>query len=532
MQRFKRRAALLLSFLALLAAALVVPAPAQAASDYDSLLRVAPSLYVYTDGTAQSQTMDISSTWWQDFKDSYALRVAQYIPNYPTDFATKFEEIMASGGSWGVTMDTAPYGKIISLYGTDDPNASCSFGGDLSTGYFACRANVGYTVVKEQYFTHSSYGNNGCSAGCSSNGMNVYGAPSVIAPSQWANWVAVLSNTDLVNTQFFVWNFNVEYPVGYEGATLPHTRVTNTGASYVALGDSFSSGEANSPYEATTDTTGVDQCHRSLDYAYPQLLARDSSLTLGDMAFVACSGATTDTLLNGGSGKGVWGEGSQLNALSSSTQVITLTIGGNDMGFKSVMDSCIRKLGTLGGWGCKNDPFLPNALTDRLSALSGTASTTQYEPEDNREIHSIGEILSEVAAAAPSARVLIAGYPHLFGSNIATFDANQAAPGGASCSVGVGTNISYEDAQWLNGWTDSLDAVIGNAVAQAKLNGIDVAYVDPIGFTGHGFCDTGDSYFMWAFLDENKHPDPSSLHPDNNGAIYGYQIPFTMALLS
>lgn len=66
---------------------------------------------------------------------------------------------------------------------------------------------------------------------------------------------------------------------------------------YVAMGDSFSSGEGNPPFEAGTDEGGVNECHRS-DRAYPRLIAGSSngipSLSLTD--FRACSGAVTSNI--------------------------------------------------------------------------------------------------------------------------------------------------------------------------------------------------------------------------------------------
>ena len=44
----------------------------------------------------------------------------------------------------------------------------------------------------------------------------------------------------------------------------------------------------------------------------------------------ACSGATTATVL-----------GSQLSALSSATTLVSITVGGNDVGFSSVMETCV-----------------------------------------------------------------------------------------------------------------------------------------------------------------------------------------------
>src|SRR5882757_8164160 len=90
---------------------------------------------------------------------------------------------------------------------------------------------------------------------------------------------------------------------------------------YVALGDSYSAGVG-----AGGTTSGGD-CDRSTN-AYPALWAAAHSPA--SFTFAACSGAKTSDVLS-----------SQVSSLSSSTTLVSLTIGGNDAGFSSVMQSCV-----------------------------------------------------------------------------------------------------------------------------------------------------------------------------------------------
>jgi lysophospholipase L1-like esterase len=102
-------------------------------------------------------------------------------------------------------------------------------------------------------------------------------------------------------------------------------------AKYVALGDSYSSGEGNSPYIAE-----AGDCHRSLDSAWPTLLAEALPSQLELTANIACSGATTEALT--GTFKG---QPPQLEALQKlSPKIVTVTIGGNDIGFASTLQDC------------------------------------------------------------------------------------------------------------------------------------------------------------------------------------------------
>src|ERR1700737_1237361 len=89
---------------------------------------------------------------------------------------------------------------------------------------------------------------------------------------------------------------------------------------YVALGDSYSSGVGTRTYY--NDGTS---CQRS-PYAYGPKIAAARGYALN---FQACSGAkTTDVNSN------------QLGPLNSSTNLVTITIGGNDAGFSNVIVNC------------------------------------------------------------------------------------------------------------------------------------------------------------------------------------------------
>src|SRR6516225_7717275 len=88
---------------------------------------------------------------------------------------------------------------------------------------------------------------------------------------------------------------------------------------YVALGDSYSSGVGAGSVSGS--------CGQSPN-AYPALWATASSPA--SFKFAACSGATTSDVI-----------GSQLSSLSASTTLVSITIGGNDVGFTSIMETCI-----------------------------------------------------------------------------------------------------------------------------------------------------------------------------------------------
>lgn len=103
-------------------------------------------------------------------------------------------------------------------------------------------------------------------------------------------------------------------------------------ARYVAMGSSYAAGPGI-PDPADAD----ERCARSSDN-YAQQLARKRDLALVD---VSCSGATTKDILNKSDQTPA-----QIDAVTSDTRLVTVTIGGNDVGFVTLLGSAsCRQLG-------------------------------------------------------------------------------------------------------------------------------------------------------------------------------------------
>src|SRR5690349_9257544 len=94
---------------------------------------------------------------------------------------------------------------------------------------------------------------------------------------------------------------------------------------YVALGDSYTAGPANAVQDQSPRG-----CYRS-DHNYPHLVA--PHLALPVFRDVSCSGAETKDMTSSQSVSPPPNPLPQFHALDSSTRVVTLTIGGNDIGF-------------------------------------------------------------------------------------------------------------------------------------------------------------------------------------------------------
>lgn len=182
---------------------------------------------------------------------------------------------------------------------------------------------------------------------------------------------------------------------------------------YDALGDSYAAGYGVPPYS---------DCGRSQS-AYPVRLDGRQHLRLDD--FVACAGATTVSLVDGG----------QLAALDTATDLVTLTIGGNDIGWSTAVTACLS-----------GPDARCTAATDAV-----TAAATGLFPA------LLDMLFAQVADAAPDADVVVTGYPHLF-----------------TPEAGGYLRASAAEQTALNAGADLLDATIESAATRARFRYVDV----------------------------------------------------------
>jgi lysophospholipase L1-like esterase len=200
------------------------------------------------------------------------------------------------------------------------------------------------------------------------------------------------------------------------------------GESYVALGDSYSSGVGTRSY--IDDGTS---CQRST-LAYPSLIAAQRGYALD---FRACSGATVADVTN-----------TQLGALNGGTSFVTISVGGNDAGFADVLTECA----------------LPAWASDCDGAIDGAVSVI-----DNQLPGSLDGLYGSISGLAPSAQVVVVGYPRIFM--------------GEDCNAL--TWFSPEEESRLNATADLINGVIASA---ASAHGF--GFANPTGaFIGHAVCD-------------------------------------------
>jgi lysophospholipase L1-like esterase len=112
---------------------------------------------------------------------------------------------------------------------------------------------------------------------------------------------------------------------------------------------------------------------------------------------VSCSGATTENL--GGPQQVPLGVNApQLDALTEDTDLVTLTIGGNDIGFSQIIDECARRSPLKPAGAACRDHFTAGGGDELAERIAATA------PD-------VDAALAAIDDRAPDARVLLVGYP-------------------------------------------------------------------------------------------------------------------------
>lgn len=220
-----------------------------------------------------------------------------------------------------------------------------------------------------------------------------------------------------------------------------------TWGDYVALGDSYSSGEGGSDYEDDSDTVHLsvgcgasiagenceepewNTCHRS-EAAYGQQLAEGIDFE-GDFTFAACSGAVTDDFTEANEDQA--GEDAQLDHVDEDTSLITLSVGGNDAHFSSVVKDCVL------------------AGVDPDKSCGDSADETREDIDEIKD--DLVDLLEEAREKAPNARIIVVGYPRFF----------PDPPSGGDGSPGIDT----ADQQYLNEMARYANDVIADAVEEA-----------------------------------------------------------------
>jgi hypothetical protein len=322
---------------------------------------------------------------------------------------------------------------------------------------------------------------------------------------------------------------------------------------YVALGDSYQSGEGAGDYLAGTNDRQNNMCHRSANAFSARLdkLIPSSQGVVFD--FWSCSGAIIDDLrqetsTSGRDGSPPWNDPdkdsayfrvgepvsqSSLDRLGPETWAVTLGIGGNDVGFVKTLEACV----------------------------GGTRACTDHDVGTTQAIIDQGLrydiLLDDIELRAPNATVFFVGYPRFF---ISEADANSALQevGGsaafeewfaeytwAAARVHNGSatpgdlrmdayyalidgcaNMTRSEQLWINDKIEQLNTEIQRAALRNGAIYIDIFSVGE----GREICRSADtsewfmnglndrSLFIWDWLPPFQTPfDPQSFHPNSLG---------------
>lgn len=224
---------------------------------------------------------------------------------------------------------------------------------------------------------------------------------------------------------------------------------------YVALGDSYSAGVGAGGY-----FTSASDCLRS-GRAYPALWA--AAHVPASFSFTACNGARTNDVM-----------ASQLGPLSPRTDLVSITVGGSDSGFTSVMATCVLP----GTKACLS------AVTKARTFMDGTLPGN------------LDRLYSAIRGKAPAAHVVVLGYPHFYQLH-------------GTCSGG----LADTERSALNAAVDQLNRVIAQRAVDHGFT-----FTDPrAAFAGHEICSSTPWLHSVDWLDLTE-----SYHPTAPGQSQGY----------
>jgi hypothetical protein len=254
-------------------------------------------------------------------------------------------------------------------------------------------------------------------------------------------------------------------------AVLLLAAAASASTSYVSLGDSYTAG----PFILPPAPGAPLDCEQSAR-DYPHLSAAALALSLHD---VSCSGATTENVTTTAQYPD---QPPQVDALGSSTEVVSLGIGGNDKGlFLNTLITCgAEDLIFPFGTPCKDT--YGNSLAEGIEA-DGPA---------------VGAALAQIHSLSPNAKVFVVGYPDIL-------------PQSGNCWPKV--PLTTGDTAYLNGVEQDLNAMLSK---QAAAN--DATFVNTFTASiGHDACKSLSVRYVEPTIPES---DAFSVHPNEKGMAF------------
>ncbi len=249
---------------------------------------------------------------------------------------------------------------------------------------------------------------------------------------------------------------------------------------YVALGDSFQSGEGAGNYEPGTDWDG-NSCRRSYA-AYPHLLLQRGTTRLS-LDFRACSGAVMRDMYRAQKAD----QGPQLDALGSDTRLVTVGIGGNDLGFVGTLAGCLLSH-AIGDWADPVTNWWRSCARNQGPAIDAKVA----ELREGTLARELSDLYADIRRRAPNARVVVVDYPQFF---------TPTGLGGYSGCAGVRSS----DQVWLNEKVRQANEAIASIATRAGFEHASMTTA----LAGHHLCDAepGMNPFSLENVSGSFHPN-------------------------
>jgi hypothetical protein len=245
-------------------------------------------------------------------------------------------------------------------------------------------------------------------------------------------------------------------------------------ANYVALGDSYAAGPL-----IPNPLLPLGCLKSSNNYAH--LAAPGIGLSLRD---ATCSGAKTNHMTEPQNVEPDGPNPPQLNSLNGETTVVSLTIGGNDIGFSEVAESCITV-----------NPFSHPCL-DKYDS----GGVDQLKARIEATAPKVAAVLQGIHARSPSAKIYVLNYPAIFPET------------GLGCWPQM--PIGFSDVSYLRSTEQRLNSMLAT---QAAANG--ATLVNWYGASiGHDACKGSSTRWVEPLVPTNA---AAPIHPNKAGMVGG-----------
>lgn len=347
-------------------------------------------------------------------------------------------------------------------------------------------------------------------------------------------------NYDESALEFFVQPFpNSAFQFERKKVSIRLNQETGTELDYLALGDSFSSGEGDTDvagdskyYRPNTDVRGdlskgipTEKCHVSIR-SYPYLIAKKMNIDVRNrFNSVACSGAVVASdYLQLNNKEAYTGQSDRLKAYTDTElnnfkeiaianfipgrieqeafvrkykpTTVTITGSGNDVGFGDILRACVS----------------PLDMSDTCSYASGLSETSILGYEIKSQYWKLRDLYRRIHLSSPQTKIFVIGYPK-FISDIP-----------AACGLSVGLN-------WTERQVFHQAVVYLNDVIRAAATAEGVMYVDISDAleqgVDHRLCGSSDNYVNGVNLEcddrdfvkflARSDECQESFHPNANG---------------